>query len=226
MTLGTGSAGAAWVDAFPRLAGLTPTEAAPLLRAAVPLLMPAGATVFSPGQVCTHFILMRHGHVRVFQIGDDGDEIVLYRLGAGDICILTTLVLLGAEPYSAFAVAETPVEAMGVPVGAFNDMMSGSATFRRFVFTSHAERLGDLMRVIQHVAFESIDTRLASRLLALGAGARRITITHQQLAAEIGSAREVVSRHLKAFERRGLVSLGRGEVVLVCPDRLRAASET
>ena len=107
------------------------------------------------------------------------------------------------------------------PVGVFNDLLAGSAGFRRFVFGSQAERLGDLMRVIQHVAFESIDTRLAARLLALGGGEGHLVITHRQLAAEIGTAREVVSRHLKAFEKRGWIVLGRGTVELLRPHALR-----
>ena len=157
---------AAWLQAFPMLAA----EQAPLRQAAVALDLPAGAEVFAPGQPCTHFILICRGRVRVYQLGEAGDEIVLYRIGPGGICILTTLALLGADGYAAWAVAETPVAGVGIALPAFNALIAGSAAFRRFVFAFHAARLGDLMQVIQHVAFASIDTRLAARLLALGAG--------------------------------------------------------
>lgn len=213
----------AWLQRFPGLAGVLAGSTA-LLDAAVAMKLPAGTTVFAPDQPCAHFILVAEGSVRVYQLDAYGNEIVLYRLGPGSICILTTLALLADQSYSAFAVTETPVQAIGLPAATFHRLMGHSAHFRSFVFQSQAARLGDLMRVIQNVAFESIDSRLAARLLALAAGGHELTITHQQLAAEIGTAREVVSRHLKAFEKRGWVSLGRGRVELRNAVPLRAAA--
>jgi CRP/FNR family transcriptional regulator len=208
---------------FPALAGLPPDERAKLLGGAMAMQLPAGTTVYAPHQPCNAFILICDGHVRVYQLDADGNEIVLYRLGPGHLCILTTLTLLADGSYSAFAITETPVQAIGLPAATFNDLMAGSAEFRGFVFNAQAARMADLMRVIQNVAFESIDSRLAARLLALAADGA-LAITHQQLAAEIGTAREVVSRHLKAFERRGWISLSRGRVELRKPAPLRAAA--
>jgi CRP/FNR family transcriptional regulator len=213
-----------WMRGFPDLAGLSPDERKPLLQAALSMVLPANATVFAPDEDCAHFILVLEGHVRVYQLGADGNEIVLYRLGPGSICILTTLALLADQSYSAFAVTETPVRAIGLPAATFHQLMGHSAQFRSFVFQSQAARLSDLMRVIQNVAFESIDSRLAARLIALSVGGQALEITHQQLAAEIGTAREVVSRHLKAFEKRGWVSLGRGRVELRNAGPLRAVA--
>ena len=213
-----------WLQGFPELAGMPACECAALLDTAVDMKLPAGATVFAPDQPCAHFILVAAGRVKVYQLDADGNEIVLYRLGPGSICILTTLALLADQNYSAFAVTETPVQAIGLPASTFHDWMARSAPFRSFVFHSQAARLGDLMRVIQNVAFASIDSRLAARLLALAADGHELAITHQELAAEIGTAREVVSRHLKAFEKRGWVSLGRGRVELRHAAPLRAAA--
>jgi CRP/FNR family transcriptional regulator len=213
-----------WLQRFTPLAALASDERAPLLAGAIAMHLPAGATVFAPDQACDYFILVCSGDVRVFQLDAEGNEIVLYRLGPGGICILTTLALLACENYSAFAVTESAVEAVGLKAAVFNDLMARSATFRSFVFSAQAARMADLMRVIQHVAFESIDSRLAARLLALAADSRELAITHQQLAAEIGTAREVVSRHLKAFERRGWISLSRGRVELCNAAPLRAAA--
>lgn len=213
-----------WLRRFPALAGLPSEERAPLAEGAIAMGLPAGATVFAPDQPCGYFILVCSGNVRVYQLDAEGNEIVLYRLGTGSICILTTLALLASENYSAFAVTETPVEAVALPAATFNELMARSAPFRSFVFQAQAARMADLMTVIQHVAFESIDSRLAARLLALAADGRALAITHQQLAAEIGTAREVVSRHLKAFERRGWVSLSRGQVELRDAAPLRAAA--
>ncbi|KIZ40639.1 MULTISPECIES: Crp/Fnr family transcriptional regulator [Rhodopseudomonas] len=213
-----------WLQRFPDLADLPADERTPLLAGAMAMTLPAGATVFAPDQPCGFFILVRSGNVRVYQLDGEGNEIVLYRLGPGNICILTTLALLASENYSAFAVTETPVEAVGLPAATFNDLMGRSAQFRGFVFQAQAARMADLMSVIQHVAFESIDSRLAARLLKLAANGHELSITHQQLAAEIGTAREVVSRHLKAFERRGWISLGRGRVELRNAAPLRATA--
>ena len=213
-----------WLQRFPGLSGVPACEGAALLDAAVAMKLPAGAVVFAPDQPCSFFILVVEGSVRIYQLDADGNEIVLYRLGPGSICILTTLALLAEQNYSAFAITETAVQAVGLPASTFHEWMARSAPFRGFVFQSQAARLGDLMQVIQNVAFASIDSRLAARLLALAADGHELSITHQQLAAEIGTAREVVSRHLKAFEKRGWVSLGRGRVELRNAGPLRAAA--
>ena len=215
-----------WLQGFPALAGMPEAERTPFAGAAMAMSLPAGATVYAPDQPCNMFILVCAGAVRVFQLDAEGNEIVLYRLGPGSICVLTTLALLASENYSAFAVTESPVEAIGLPAATFNDLMALSAQFRSFVFGSQAARMADLMAVIQNVAFELIDSRLAARLLALAANGRELSITHAQLAAEIGTAREVVSRHLKTFERRGWVSLGRGRVELRNATPLRAAAQS
>jgi len=215
-----------WLQRFPALAGMPDGERAPLVGGAMAMHAPAGTTVYAPGEPCNAFILVIDGGVRVYQLDAEGNEIVLYRLGPGSLCILTTLALLASDAYSAFAVTETPVHAMALPAATFNDLMARSAQFRSFVFNAQAARMADLMAVIQNVAFASIESRLAARLLTLAGGGRELSITHQQLAAEIGSAREVVSRHLKTFERRGWVSLGRGRVELRNATPLRAAART
>jgi CRP/FNR family transcriptional regulator, anaerobic regulatory protein len=213
-----------WLAEFPALARLEPVWARRLRGAATAFALPAGAPLFAPGQPCTHFVFVRAGRVRVHQLGADGGELVLYRLGAGQICILTTASLLGAADYGAFATVEAPVAATAVPARTFHDAMGGSAIFRGFVFAAHAARMSELLRVIQHVAFDSIESRLAARLLLLAGEGGRVAITHQQLAAEIGTAREVVSRQLKSFEGRGWVTLARGTVALRRPQALRTAA--
>ena len=149
------------------------------------------------------------------QLDIDGREIVLYRLRAGDTCILNTAALLSSQQYAAYAITETEVEADLLPVSVFDTLIATAPGFRAFIFRSHAARIGDLMRVIRDLAFERIDTRLARRLLELADNDGRVTGTHANFAVEIGSAREVVSRQLKSFERNRWVSLGKGELTLV-----------
>lgn len=214
----------AWLDQFPPLAALEPAARERLTAGADLLRLPAGSTLFETGKPCRTYVILRSGSVRVHQLDEDGHEIVLYRLGPGDTCILTTAALFSGEPYAAYAVSETPVELVGLPVAAFDALVAGSAVFRRFVFGSHAARLAALMRVVRDVAFRPIDVRLSLRLLELAGTADRLAITHARLAAELGTAREVVSRRLKHFERNGWIGLEKGAIALLDRDRLRAVS--
>jgi len=161
------------------------------------------------------------GTVRVQQVSDTGREIVLYRVSAGESCALTTACLMGYEEYQAEGIAESDVEAVAVPRRTFDDLIAGSAEFRRFVFTAFSVRITNLFRVSEDVAFSRVDVRLAQRLLELGGEKGRIDLTHQQLAAELGTAREVISRQLNEFQRRGWIAISRGAVDVARPEALR-----
>ncbi len=140
----------------------------------------------------------------------------------GESCILTTSCLMAGEAYSAEGIAETELRAAIVPDALFHDLLGRSPAFRRFVFAACGKRLADLLCLVQQVAFERIDARLAQHLLDRPARNGVVTVTHQTLAAELGTAREVVSRQLKNFERRGWVRLQRGSIALLRPDGLAA----
>lgn len=198
--------------AFPRLAGLEPEARALLARLAQPIAAPAGTVLFRPGEVCARFVMLRRGAVRVQMLSDTGHEIVLYRVRAGETCVLTTSCLIAHEAYSAEGVAEGEVEALLLPVDGFEQLMAISAVFRGFVLAAFGERMAELMHRLDEVAFRSIDARLAMRLLDAAPAGEGVETTHQALAIELGTAREVVSRRLKQLERRGLVALGRGTV--------------
>ena len=214
-----------WIELFPELAGLTSAERTRLAERSHRVEIPAGAIVFSPGVPCGAYILVLDGSVRVQMIADTGREIVLYRVRRGESCVLTTAALVGEEAYSAEGVVEVPTSAVTVPRPIFDELLSGSDVFRRFVFAGFGRRVAEILGTMQSAVFHRVDARLA-RLLA--ATAAPITLTHQQIAGELGTAREVVSRHLKAFERRGLVRLGRGTVDVVDRpglDRLAAVED-
>jgi CRP/FNR family transcriptional regulator len=172
--------------------------------------LPRGAKVLAPGRHPESYILLIAGSVRVVQGSEGGREIVLYRVAAGEGCALTTACLLGQDEYPAEAVAETEVEAVAVPRRIFDELIETSPPFRQLVFTTIARRITDLFRVIEDVAFARLDIRVAARLVALGDGAGAVRVTHQQLADEIGTAREVVSRQLAELQRRGLIGTSRG----------------
>ena len=168
--------------------------------------------VFSPGSPCGVYLLVLDGSVRVQMIADTGREIVLYRVRRGESCVLTTAALVGEEAYSAEGVVEMPTAAITLPRPLFDELLATSDTFRRFVFAGFGRRVAEILATMQSAVFHRVDARLARHLVATDGP---ITLTHQRLATELGTAREVVSRHLKAFERRGLVRLGRGTVEIV-----------
>lgn len=159
--------------------------------------------------------------MRVQITGESGREVVLYRVQPGQSCVLTTSCILAGEAYPATGVTDTEVQAFAIPKPEFDRAMDASAAFRRFVFANLGGRLAEVIERIEEVALQPLDRRLAALLLAR-AEAGHVAATHQQIAAELGSAREVVSRHLKRLEGRGLVHLARSSVELVDCEGLQA----
>jgi CRP/FNR family transcriptional regulator, anaerobic regulatory protein len=205
---------AGWIDAFPQLARL-PAEIAKILASQSQILsLPGGSRIFRPGQIPGSYLLLLEGSVRVQQAGENGREIVLYRVLPGQSCTLTTTCLLGHESYPAEAIAEAGVKAVAIPSQVFDDLIARSPEFRRFVFEAFGSRIAGLFRLVEEVAFSRIDIRLAHKLIELSRGGGTVAATQQQLASELGTAREVVSRILSEFQRRGWVTLGRGTIAV------------
>lgn len=198
--------------AFPALRALEP-DARPLLAGGLrDMRLPVGTTLFGDGDACQAFLLLLEGCVRVQKVAESGREIVLYRVEPGQTCVLTTNCLIAHADYSADGIAETAVRGLALTPRAFEQLLARSAVWRSFVFSAYATRVSDLLLLIEEVAFGRIDVRLAHLLAAKAGTTPTITATHQDLAVELGTAREVISRQLKDFERRGLVALGRGRV--------------
>jgi CRP/FNR family transcriptional regulator len=204
-----------WIFDFPHFRRLESSERSRVVVVARHGNLPVGSTVFEPGQVCDKYILVRSGDIRVGLIDAEGGEMILYRLGPGDSCVLTTATLLSDARYAAFAKAESDVEAVVIPKAAFREFLADSQGFREAVLADHGRRFIDLMSVIGALAFESIDHRLVKKLRQLSNGQSELHITHQALATELGTAREVVSRRLKHFERVGWVRLHKGRVEIL-----------
>jgi len=210
-----------WTKIFPGLEKLEPETHKLLLETSQVVSLPAGTRIFGPGQSPENYLLVLAGTVRVQQVSESGREIVLYRVAPGESCALTTACLMGYEEYQADGFAETDVEAVAVPRATFDELISRSPVFRRFVFTAFSVHVTTLFRIIDEVAFSRIDVRLAQRLLQLADAKGRVELTHQQLAAELGSAREVIGRQLHEFQRRGWLTTSRGSIDLVKPEGLR-----
>lgn len=214
-----------WIDKFPGLSQLEEPVRRTLVERSRIIRVPKDTVVFGPGKAPDNLLLLLDGSLRVQQVSEGGREIVLYRVHAGESCVLTTACLLAYEEYSAEGITETEVEAVAIPKTVFDDLIASSKEFRRFVFTAYSKRITDLFLVIEEVAFRRVDIRLAQKLLELAGTSSTLHATHQQLATELGTAREVVSRLLQDFQRRGWVSLSRGSVELTEKAGLRDLSE-
>lgn len=201
---------------YPVLGALSASAHARLLHGAQWMRVPAGAMLFDDRQACEGFPFVVEGTVRVSKCAPSGRELPLYRVGPGETCIISSSCLLGHEDYNARGVTESETLLMLLPKAVFDEMMA-ERPFRDFVFHLFAERIADLMQLIEEVAFRKLDQRLAALLLGKG---RVLHVTHQQLADELGSVREIVSRLLKGFAAQGLVLLGREQLTVTDRDGL------
>lgn len=214
---------AGWADQAGFLSGID-DEARRALEALTPMYVPARSTLFRPGDAAQSFVILLSGRIGVYLTGRNGRELLLYAVTPGETCMQTTLGLLGGAPYSGEAVAETDLVAVMVPPVAFERLMAGSTAFRAFVFRAFADRLGDLMFVLEQVAFVKVEQRLAHALIDRADSEGRVALTHQELAVIIGTAREVVSRRLEAFASKGLVTSERGQIRIMERDELSRLS--
>lgn len=203
----------AWLEQFPQLLQMEPEAKSVLARHARIVEAPVGTIGYSEGMPCNAYVMRLAGQSRVYKISSSGREILLYRVAAGETCVLTTTCLLGRSDYPASTVVEEPIRDVIVPATVFHQLMVDSSVFRRFVMENYGALISDLIVLLDEVAFHSLDARLA-KLLLEEPGAQ-INRTHQQLAAELGTAREVVSRQLKRFEQKGWVNLGRGHIEIL-----------
>lgn len=185
-----------------------------VLAAGTPVHFGAGTVLFRPGDVCSGLLLVRSGSVRVQLVSETGRQITLYRVSAGVACVLSTQCLMTDGVYPAEGVAETDVEGVFLGAGQVQRLLREDAAFRAWMFGVYGSRLVDLVMLVEDLLETRIDRRLAHHLVAHAARGALVQ-THQAIAADLGTAREVVSRHLKDFERRGLVALGRGQIEVV-----------
>jgi CRP/FNR family transcriptional regulator len=203
---------ARWKKVLPELAEIDATSAGGILERAREVSLPAQSAVFHQGDRCIHYLLVLEGVVKVLMRALNGREIVLYRLGAGDSCVLTTSCLFGNTRYPAEGVTETAVTALAIPADVFQRALQESAAFREFVFQSFTDHLASVISLVEEVAFGRLDSRLARQLLEHCGPDLVVRTTHQVLATELGSAREVISRLLKELEVQGRLELQRGSI--------------
>lgn len=215
-----------WTDRFQGTRALPRPVRDRLAGVARVIRLKKGEQVFGPMNVPDSLFFLYDGRIRVSQTSDNGREIVLYRVDAGESCVLTTACMLAEEAYNAEGIAETDVTAVVLPKPAFDRLVAEEEAFRNFVFAAYSRRLIDLLRVVDDVAFGRIDVRLAERLLALAGDRKEIPATHQQLASELGTAREVISRVLQDFQKRDMIAQSRGRIGLLDKPALMALASS
>ncbi|QID17156.1 Crp/Fnr family transcriptional regulator [Nitrogeniibacter mangrovi] len=204
-------------DRYPVLAALSPEARTQLFERAQWISVPAGTVLFDDHQACEGFPFVLSGSIRVIKASAQGRELPLYRVAPGETCVISSACLLGHEDYNARGITETDTVLALLPKGVFDALLAEPA-FRGFVFHLFSERIAELMQLIEEVAFHKLDQRLAALLLGKG---RLLHTTHQHLADELGSVREIVSRLLKGFAAQGLVRLSREQVEILDPAGLR-----
>jgi CRP/FNR family transcriptional regulator len=208
----------AWLEQFPPLAHLEESARSLLAKSARIVEAPVGTVGYREGGPCGAYVMRLAGKSRVYKMSASGREILLYRVGAGETCVITTTCLLGSSDYPASTVVEEAIKDVIIPSAGFNQLMIDSKVFRTFVMTNYGALITDLIVLLDEVAFHSLDARLAK--LLMDSKQDSVSRTHQQMADELGTAREVVSRQLKRFEQQGWVTLGRGQVDILSRDSL------
>jgi len=197
---------------FPTLAKASPATLTTILGRGIRRKVSAGTVLFDAHTPCAGFPLVLSGTVKVLQRYPNGRELPLYRVKPGESCLLSGSCLLGHSDYTATGIAETDVDVLIIPSVNFHALIASDETFRTHVFQLFGERLATLLSLVEAIAYQKLDQRLAALLLAKG---NPVQATHQALADELGSVREIVSRLLRAFEDRGWIDLARERIKIV-----------
>ncbi len=215
---------AEWGSLFPYLSQPANNSDARITRAVREISLPENSVAFRQGDHCDNYLLVIEGSIKVLARSEGGREIVLYRVQRGGSCVLTTSCLLSHSQYPAEGITETPVLALAIPAVTFHQGLAESAAFRQFIFDAYGQRLAEVIALVQEISFGQLNRRLA-RYLLQHAKNNALAITHQGLATELGSAREVISRQLKDFEQRGWIEQQRGQIKLRDPAGLESISQ-
>lgn len=215
------AAAARLLDAYPSLAGLPSALSRHLLAQLAVMHVPAGSVLFREQEACGGFPMILGGRVRISRLLADGRELVLYDVGPGESCVLSTSCLLGSARYNAHGTCETDVELTLLPRALFERLLAEHPPFRTAVFNQFGDRLVRLVELAEAIGFQRVEQRLAAALLG---GGGELRSSHEKLAQRLGTSRETVSRMLKVFEGNGWVRLRRGVIEILQPRSLREAA--
>jgi len=212
------------VGALPVLRHATPEQLRALQVRGSLARIPAGRDVFVEGQQVGAIPLLLSGTVRVYQIGETGREVTLYRFRPGESCVLTANAILTEQSFPAIATVEEDAEAVMIPAHTFREWVASQDLWRGFFVDLVAQRLASVMAVVDQVAFRRLDQRVAALLVQRARRGNPIPITHQEIADELGSAREAVSRVLEDLDAKDQIRSARGRIEVIDPQALEEAA--
>lgn len=205
---------------FPFLKDLERSAREEFNSIATRITLPEASFICSEGELCAHVPLLLSGSARVYKVSETGREITLYRIEPGESCILTASCVLSGARFPAFAASDEQVQALVIPSQIFSGWVNRYTPWREFLFSLLSKRFASVIEVIEEIAFQRLDARVASWLSDMVDRDGVIRVTHEKIAFELGSSREVISRVLKEFEHENLVRLSRGTIHVLDPDRL------
>jgi len=208
------------IATVPALSGLDAGRLEQIAQSTQVIKLSKEDALFREGDCCNYYYFIIEGSLRIQKLTSGGNELILYRLGKGQQCNLTNTCLLGGNQYDAEAIAETEAEMLKLPRLAFHQVLEDVPEFREVIFKNIRQGMNNLMNMVQEVTFDNMERRLAVALLKHAGNTTKVKITHQSLASELGTAREVVSRLLKEFERHGWVKLYRGAIDILDHEQL------
>jgi CRP/FNR family transcriptional regulator len=179
--------------------------------------MESGTTILREGQVCSNVPFVIEGAIRVFKTAESGREITLYRIEAGQSCILSTGCGRGLAFFPATVMTERATSAAFMPNDMVRKLFAEGASFRDFVLEQYSSRMAEVMELVEEIAFRRVDERLAQWLQnqCSATPSGLVVATHQELADHVGTSREVVSRVLKDWEQRKALEISRGSLKLL-----------
>jgi CRP/FNR family transcriptional regulator len=209
-------------DNIPILSNAPDDFKAVFMQQAVKASLPAGATVCHQGNVCQQLPILLSGQARVYKLSESGKEITLYRIAPGESCVLTASCIMSNLSFPAIAETEEDVEALLIPSNTVADWFEEYPAWRQFVFEMISRRLSSILTVIEEVAFQRMDSRLANYLANNVNNENCIKTTHQHIADELGTAREVVTRLLKDLEADRKIELKRGLIRILDKEKLQS----
>lgn len=213
------------LDQFRFLAEAPPEFQRLFFNAATLAHIPAGHTIANEGSECAQLALVLNGEVRVYKLAQKGRELTLYRINPGDSCVLTASCLMSGSPFPAIAEAETEIDAVIIPAKFARDWMTQYQPWGRFVFGLISRRLAEVIAVLESVTFQRMDVRVAAYLIEHSKTSQDLSITHHEIAADLGTSREVVSRALKEFDKHGWVKMGRGALQIIEREQLQSLAK-
>lgn len=205
---------------------LSAQEKDTLLASAYEVIYPAGKTLAENQTLCENVYVVLDGLIRIYKLSEEGREITYYRVESGEICLFTMGCILEHNPLDAIVLIEKESRLLAIPDYLFQQFMDSNPKFRNYIIRRLLATITDLMVLTEEVTFHGVNQRLASFLINISRLQSKTTIkiTHEAISQELGTAREVVSRMLKEFERKGLLEISRGKILLKDIDRLESMS--